>query len=201
MPSANSPDDKFFRALMKTSTGIRTLLRDRASQLGLNHTEARILMFVLQHPRDRTTVTNMAEEFDRTKPTISNHVDSLVEAGYLERSPASEDRRRTNLTLTSQGRSLGRNLLNWPEDFTPPSEELTPDEMASYHEYLLSFLDEMHERGSLPVAKTCTSCRYLTRSTDCDESYRCEFLEQPMQRLDLRVDCEVHEPEPSPEMS
>ncbi|MFB6346325.1 MAG: MarR family winged helix-turn-helix transcriptional regulator, partial [bacterium] len=193
MSPANSSDDKFFQILMKTSSGLRHLIQNRADDLGLNQTEARILMFVIQHPDKRSTITNMATEFNRTKPTISNHVDSLVEQGLLDRTPSAEDRRRTDIAFTRDGRSRARKLLNWPENFTPPSDTLSSEEMASIHEYLLSFLDRMHELGDLPVAKTCTSCRYLSTADDDSDSYYCEFLDISMGPLDLRVDCEVHE--------
>jgi len=51
----------------------------------------------------RTAVGDLARELGISKQAVSQLIDTMVMRGYLQRSPAAEDRRRVELTFTERG--------------------------------------------------------------------------------------------------
>jgi DNA-binding MarR family transcriptional regulator len=77
-------------------------------------------------------VNELAERERMSPAGMSRHVEKLVKAGYVERSPSDSDRRRVGLTLTAEGRRLLRNVRSrrtvW---LAKRLGELNPDEQAA----------------------------------------------------------------------
>jgi DNA-binding MarR family transcriptional regulator len=60
---------------------------------------------------ERPSVQRLAELLDVTKQSASKLVDDMVRAGFLERRPDPEDRRRVRLALTERGTGVRRQAL------------------------------------------------------------------------------------------
>jgi DNA-binding MarR family transcriptional regulator len=62
-------------------------------------------------------LTTLARTASITKQAAGALVDSLEEAGYVERIPDSDDRRATRIRLTAHGRSYRRDVRRFGRDF------------------------------------------------------------------------------------
>ena len=83
-------------------------LRREARALGVSPGQVSLLVCIKQEPG--IGVRELAAR-ERVSPAgISGHVDRLVAAGLVARTPSPSDRRRVGLTLTDQGRRVLRNV-------------------------------------------------------------------------------------------
>jgi len=67
--------------------------------------------------RRNCNLTELAEEWNVSLPTMSSTVQTLVERGWLDRDRSSDDRREVTLRMTNEGRrvlaSEHRRLTEW----------------------------------------------------------------------------------------
>jgi DNA-binding MarR family transcriptional regulator len=83
-------------------------LRREARALGVSPGQVALLVNIKQEPG--IGVRELAAR-ERVSPAgISGHVDRLVTAGLVARTPSPSDRRRVGLTLTDEGRRVLRNV-------------------------------------------------------------------------------------------
>jgi hypothetical protein len=61
----------------------------------------------------------------------------------------------------------------------------------------------LQERGAIPVAKMCVTCRYFRPNVhpDPERPHHCAFVDAPFGDRSLRLDCPDQEPAPSKERS
>ncbi len=83
-------------------------VRREARALGVSPGQVTLLVVIKYAPG--IGVNELAERERMSPAGMSGHVDKLVKAGYVERTPSESDRRRVGLTLTEEGRRLLRNV-------------------------------------------------------------------------------------------
>src|SRR5262245_30490259 len=83
-------------------------LRREARALGVSPGQVSLLVWIKHDPG--IGVRPLAAREHVSPAGISGHVDRLVAAGLVARTPSPSDRRRVGLTLTDQGRRVLRNV-------------------------------------------------------------------------------------------
>jgi len=78
-------------------------------ELELSITQVKALIVLDCHPA--ITIGQLACKLGLAKPAASILVDKLVQAGYIERTEDAEDRRRTNIRLSTTGAELVYRLM------------------------------------------------------------------------------------------
>lgn len=76
--------------------------------LGLGRAHHRVIYFVGRHPG--MTVSELLSILKITKQSLSRVLRQLVDEGYVEQRPGSEDRRQRLLALTAKGKELEQRL-------------------------------------------------------------------------------------------
>ncbi len=115
------PVTQSLRAWMEVSMHRSIHERTRfAKSTGLSMPQLGILMQL--HHKGRCGVSEIGERFDITNAAASQLVEKLVQAGYLERTEDSNDRRVKQLNLTAKGESLIENgaqeRYRWLDELT-----------------------------------------------------------------------------------
>jgi DNA-binding MarR family transcriptional regulator len=189
-------DRKIVDSLERISSAIDAFIHQRTDELGLNETQGRILMYLYQHPEQQGQTSKMAREMRRTKPTISDAVDSLVDKGFIERSLSEEDRRVMLLTLTETGEDAARTMVSWPEVLERYMDDFSSDQKRTVLTFLMNLMEGALEEGAIPVARMCTTCRFFNEDPEeTDSPYYCDLLDIPLDEETLRIDCDEQEPE------
>jgi DNA-binding MarR family transcriptional regulator len=83
-------------------------LRREARAVGVSPGHVTLLVAIKYEPG--IGVNELAERERMSPAGMSGHVDKLVKAGYVTRTPSESDRRRVGLTLTEEGRRVLRNV-------------------------------------------------------------------------------------------
>ena len=74
---------KIIVALERISEAFKVLLWDKAKEYGLSPIQIQILIFVAYHKQELCNVSHLANEFNITKPTVSDAIKALVNKNYI----------------------------------------------------------------------------------------------------------------------
>src|SRR5688500_13020084 len=105
-------------------------LRKETEQVGITARQATLLWLVKRSPG--LSLAELAAAEGISPPAMSGHVDRLEKAGLLQRTRASDDRRRVGLALTAEGARLLKSVrarrTTW---LTKRLGARNPDELAA----------------------------------------------------------------------
>ncbi|MEV4263829.1 MarR family transcriptional regulator [Kribbella sp. NPDC049584] len=87
----------------QVARGVRTALDQRFGELGLTSQQAGVLLHV---SGGTTSPRKLADLLGTDTAGMTRLVDRLVEKAYLDRLPATDDRRTITVALTSAGRKI-----------------------------------------------------------------------------------------------
>jgi DNA-binding MarR family transcriptional regulator len=182
-------------ALNKLALALRTGAWDAAAATGLHPTQAQVLA-VLASRATGLRVGRLAEELGVTQPTVSDSVAALVAKQLVERGADPTDRRATIVRLTETGRRHATELATWPDAMLAATDDLDEDEAATLLRLLVKMIRALQERGAIPVARMCVTCRYFSpfRHPATDQPHHCNLVDSAFGDSRLRVDCAEHEP-------
>jgi DNA-binding MarR family transcriptional regulator len=169
-----------------------------AGPRGLTPTQTQILALLKAAPRPMR-ISAVAEGLGVTLPTASDAVRVLVEKGLVAKTRAPDDRRAVALALTPRGRrEIGR-VSAWPDVLLEAVRELTLEEQAIFLKSLVKVIRTLQERGEIPVARMCVSCRFFRPNAhpeDAERPHHCAFVDAPFGDRALRIECPEHESAP-----
>ena len=105
---------------------------DIRKSFSLSRIEIIIISFLHNNP-GLDTAGDIAEYRMLSKGNVSQSVEALIQKGYLERFPDSEDRRRIHLSLTEHASEIVRQIDEVKREFYGTlSEGLTKTEIEQY---------------------------------------------------------------------
>ncbi len=187
---AGNPDLKIIAAFERLSEGFRVLIWEKAKLLGISPIQIQILIFVHYHSDAACKVSHLAQEFNLTKPTISEAVKALEQKGYIERRTESTDARSHTIHLTEAGRALVAQTAQFANPMLGSLARISAVEKGVLLEQLLGILEQLQRSGIISVQRMCFSCRFYQKRGGV---HICQFLNKALQNNDLRVDCAEYE--------
>src|SRR5690606_14377659 len=96
------------RALWRVNTYLRTRAHTPATDNRLSLPQ--FFLLVMIGPLESTTQKQLGQMTRFPKSTLSQAVEGLVQAGFLDRRPVEENRREMQLTLTDKGKAMYENI-------------------------------------------------------------------------------------------
>ncbi len=178
---------KIISSLERISEAFRVLLWDHAKVAELSPIQIQLLVFIAYHPEELSQVSHLAEEFNMTKPTVSDAIRVLHQKGYLDKKPSTQDKRVYTLHLTE----AGKRVLEKVEHFANPLQTalgfLKEEEQVQLFQSLNQFIYDLNRQGIIRVQRTCRGCRFYEKKGE--GKHFCHLLQQDLQDRELRVDC------------
>jgi DNA-binding MarR family transcriptional regulator len=131
-------------------------------------------------------VSHLAEEFNVTKPTISDAVRVLNNKGIIEKGYSTTDSRSYTIQLTA----LGKDIVKQTEQFANPIQAtlngMGLDSQEALFKTLSDVIYKLNKHGILTVQRTCFGCNYYAKS---DNNHYCNLLNTTLLDKDIRLDC------------
>ncbi len=183
MPS----EEHILNGLERLAEVLKSQLWDQGKAHGLSPIQIQILLFVANHETELCNVSQLAREFQVTKPTISDAVRVLVQKSLLAREHGQADARRYNLRLTPDGTTLATDLKQYATPVLEALGHLSSGEQTSLYATLTKLIFQLHRKGVIQIQRTCFACRFYHGNRQ-DEHY-CQFLKTPLSKDTLRLDC------------
>ncbi len=177
---------KIVAGLERISQAFKVLLWEKAKQLGLSPIQIQILIFVAHHKSDFNNVSFLAQEFNVTKPTISDAVRVLDKKSMIIKDYSSTDSRSYTIMLST----LGRELVGQTEHFANPIaanlETVDENDREALFRTLTKLIYQLNQQGILTVQRTCYACKFYQKT---NANHYCHLLERQLKHSDIRLDC------------
>ncbi|MBL4838339.1 MAG: MarR family transcriptional regulator [Kordiimonadaceae bacterium] len=111
------------------------------AQTGLGRAHHRVLYFVRRNPD--TTVSGILKLLRITKQSLSRVLNQLVEEGYIEQTPGTQDRRQRLLKLTEKGEAFEKELFSTQRQRVAQAYKTAgPEAVAGFWEVLLNIVND-----------------------------------------------------------
>jgi DNA-binding MarR family transcriptional regulator len=179
-------DNKIVAGLERLSQVFKVLLWEKAKQHGLSPIQIQLLIFIQHHSSDKSTISYLAQEFNVTKPTISDAIKVLEQKKVIKKLVDEVDTRSYIILLTT----AGKKIVSDTEYFVSPVTEIVADinqpEKLMLWQNITKLITQLHQSGAISVQRTCHYCKHF--STKNKAPY-CTLLEQKLLAQDIRIDC------------
>jgi DNA-binding MarR family transcriptional regulator len=182
----NNLNNKIVAGLERLSQVFRILLWEKAKEHSLSPIQIQLLIFIQHHSTDKTTISYLAQEFNFTKPTISDAIKILAEKKLIKKIADSNDTRSYTIALTA----AGKKIVTAAENFTSPLTEIIaktnrPDK-AILWENISNLILLLNKQEIISVQRTCFNCKhYLIKNNNPF----CSLLDTKLLTEDIRIDC------------
>ena len=190
---ADPPGPRIVTALSKIAIALKTEAAPAGAGDGLSPIEVQALTLVnrtggMELERLADTLGIVPEVADRTAAV-------LVERGLLASGRPGQAGGPV-LRLTPAGRSMADRIVAWPDLLVEAVQILEPQEQLGFLLGLLKIIRQLQERGLVPIARMCVTCRFFRPNVhdDLERPHHCAFVDAPMGDASLRVDCPEQEP-------
>ena len=144
------------------------------------------IRFFFRANRFSRTISGFAQFHATTRGTASQTVKTLVEQGYLVRTPAEKDARSIRFDLTALAR---RKLHDDPlEGVTNAAAGVSEEERLSMSATLRAMLDNLGDERGRPVIGICRLCGHLDRGA-AGRNARCRLMQEPLVETEFEELC------------
>jgi DNA-binding MarR family transcriptional regulator len=179
--------------LAKVGIALKQQAWAEAGGRGLTPTQGQALALLRANPAG-LRLGALAQQLGVTAPTASDSVAALHRKGLVTKAPLVGDGRAVVVRLTPAGVREAAAAAAWPDFLLEAVDELSAAEQAAFLGALVTMIRTLQERGRIPVARMCVSCRFFRpfRHKDPARPHHCAFVDAPFGDGELRLDCSDH---------
>lgn len=182
----SSLDNKVVAGLERLGQVFRILLWEKAKVHSLSPIQIQLLIFIHHHSQDKSTISYLAQEFNLTKPTISDAIKVLEQKKLMKKIIDGEDTRSYTIQLTA----AGKKIVTDAEDFTSPLTDIlattsSSDKVAMWGA-ITQLVTQLNKQEVISVQRTCFNCIHLAKK---DKTHFCNLMNQKLGTDGIRLDC------------
>jgi len=168
----------------------------REGRAGLGPLQRQILSLLRSKPEQTAQVSTIANDLVVRLPTASEAVATLERKRLVKRRRTMRDGRVVTVELTAKGAKASHPTTGMPSQLTAAVSVLQEGEQADLLKALVKIVRALQEQGEITVARMCLSCRYFRPNLypQSDRPHHCDFINAPLGKSDLRLDCSEFEP-------
>jgi DNA-binding MarR family transcriptional regulator len=181
-----SLDNKIVAGLERLSQVFRVLLWEKAKLHGLSPIQIQLLIFIQHHSSDKSTISYLAQEFNVTKPTISDAVKTLEQKKMIKKLADEVDTRSYSIQLTTAGKNIVSDTEHFVNPITEIIAEIKQPEKLVLWENITKLITQLHQSEAITVQRTCHYCKHFSSKNKVPY---CKLLEQKLLPQDIRIDC------------
>ena len=132
---------EIWRMFWRVATHLRKIAHKTAVANQISMPQFFILMVI--GPLESTTQKQLGQSMRLPKSTLSQAVDGLVQAGFLDRRPVENNRREMQLTLTEKGKAMYENVRQHNDYANNVFEEAVKTLSEKQQKALLDYLSKI----------------------------------------------------------
>ena len=190
LPPDQPLDKRVTIGLAKIGIALKQQAWAEAGGRGLTPTQGQVLALLRANP-DGLRLGALAEQLGVTAATTSDSVTALQRKGLVTKEPMAGDGRGVIVLLTPTGTREAAAAAAWPDFLLEAVGELSTVEQATFLRALVSMIRTLQEKGRIPVARMCVSCRFFRpyQHDNPARPHHCAFVDAPFGDGELRLDC------------
>lgn len=182
----NSIDNKISAGLERLGQVFRTLLWEKAKAYGLSPVQIQLLIFIQQHQASLCTISYLAQEFNLSKPTISDAVKILEQKKLIEKKSNPADSRSYSIGATAEGKKIIRQTEDFADPVARLVAELKETDQLSLWNSISRLIVQLNELHVISVQRNCSNCRFYSST---ENHHYCNLLKIKLLPKDIRIDC------------
>ncbi len=183
-------DNKIVAGLERLSQVFRILLWEKAKEYSLSPIQIQLLIFIRHHSADKTTVSYLAQEFNFTKPTISDAIKTLEQKKLIQKVPDITDTRSYTINLTTAGRKIVLVTENFANPLTIIISKANDTDKIILWQNISNLIIRLNKLEVISVQRTCFNCKHYSIKS---KNHFCNLLYLKLLTKDIRIDCEEFE--------
>ncbi len=183
-------DNKIVAGLERLSQVFRILLWEKAKKHSLSPIQIQLLIFIRHHSADKTTVSYLAQEFNFTKPTISDAIKVLEQKKIIHKVPNITDARSYTINLTTAGRKIVLETENFANPLTTIISKANDTDKIVLWENISNLIIKLNKLEVISVQRTCFNCKHYSIK---NKRHFCNLLDLNLLTQDIRIDCREFE--------
>ena len=184
-------DEIILFAIEKISQINKLLLWNIVKTEKISPIQIQFIDYINKMPLETTTVSNLAEEFELKKSTVSDSVNSLINKGYLERIQDHNDKRVFYFKLTEKTKEkLG--ILNKKNDiFRNIIKNYSFEQKEEVVKFFLDLMNELYEEKIIQPAKMCLTCNNFIKDYNPGDSkpHYCKLINKYVSIDEIKIHC------------
>jgi DNA-binding MarR family transcriptional regulator len=190
LPLDEPLDRRVTIGLAKIGIALKQQAWAEAAGRGLTPTQGQVLALLRANP-DGLRLRALAEQLGVTAATASDSVTALHRKGLVTKEATTGDGRGVVVLLTPTGIGEAAAAATWPDFLLEAVGELSAAEQATFLRALVAMIRTLQEKGRIPVARMCVSCRFFRpfQHDDPARPHHCAFVDAPFGDGELRLDC------------
>ena len=177
---------KIVVSLERISEAFKSLLWDYAKTIGLSPIQIQLLIFIAYHKDELCKVSHLANEFNITKPTISEAIKVLNTKGLIKKEYSELDNRSYTISLTIKGAKVVENTENFADPIMVEVEKIDNKSLDILYGSLTQLIYNLNKKGVLNVQRTCYACRFYEKNK---RRHYCNLLAKELYIKEIRIDC------------
>ena len=177
---------KIVVGLERVSEAFKVLLWEHAKAIGLSPIQIQILIFVAHHKSKYCNVSHLAQEFNVTKPTISDAVKVLGSKQLIIKDYSSPDSRSYTIVLSEKGKGIIAKVEGFANPIQQHLEKNDPKDLENLYKAVTNLIYGLNKTGNLSIQRMCYSCKFYKNQNN---NHFCNFLNKPLKNNDIRIDC------------
>lgn len=179
-------DNKIVAGLDRLSQVFRILLWNKAKEQSLSPIQIQLLIFINYHSADKTTISYLAQEFNFTKPTISDAIRVLEQKKLIKKLTDTTDTRSYTIQLTTSGKGIVAETEDFASPLTTIIARTTEADKKVLWQNISSLIIQLNKLEVISVQRTCFNCKHYTSK---NKTHFCSLLNQKLETQDIRIDC------------
>jgi DNA-binding MarR family transcriptional regulator len=190
LPLDEPLDRRVTIGLAKIGIALKQQAWAEAGGRGLTPTQGQVLALLRANP-DGLRLRALAEQLGVTAATASDSVTALHRKGLVTKEATTGDGRGVVVLLTPTGIGEAAAAATWPDFLLEAVGELSAAEQATFLRALVAMIRTLQQKGRIPVARMCVSCRFFRpfKHDDPARPHHCAFVDAPFGDGELRLDC------------
>lgn len=180
-------------AFDKIMTIYRLSLWDIGKVENISPTQIQFIEFTNDNPENLCTLTNIAKEFDLTKPTVSDSIRNLEKKGYINKKTDKNDARVQYFSLTGKGAGIINKIKSRKDRIFDMIGTTGLEEKIIISSFLTKLILNFYQDGTIQSARTCLNCYNFVKNANplSDSPHYCSFAKIYMAEPELRTYCTV----------
>ena len=183
-------DSKIVAGLERLSQVFRILLWEKAKEHSLSPIQIQLMIFIQHHSQDKSTISYLAQEFNFTKPTISDAIKVLEQKKLIKKLTDSIDTRSYTIQLTAQGKKIVAETEIFANPLTEIISKSTEADKLVLWDNITNLITQLNQLEVISVQRTCFNCKHYSNK---GKTHFCQLLNQKLQTQDIRIDCSEFE--------
>lgn len=179
-------DNKIVAGLERLSQVFRILLWEKAKEHSLSPIQIQLMIFIQYHSQEKSTISYLAQEFNFTKPTISDAIKVLGQKQMIKKFTDSNDTRSYTIQLTGKGKKIVSETENFTNPLTDIITKTTPADKLVLWANITNIITRLNKLGVISIQRMCFNCRHYSIKGN---THFCNLLNIPLQTQNIRIDC------------